>query len=195
MDGRGGVAVSFLGDGATEEGVFHETLNLASVFKLPLLFVVENNFFSSHLHISLRQPFDSICRFAEAHGVPWQRVDGNDVVELNAAATSAIEGARAGRGPALIEAVTYRWRGHVGHREDNDVGVQRQENLMHWRQRDPIQRVVNALVAAGATAPDAMDALWTECRQAVADAWTQAVADPYPEPSALLSRVFSGGGR
>jgi pyruvate dehydrogenase E1 component alpha subunit len=88
-----------------------------------------------------------------------------------------------------------RWRGHVGHREDNDVGVQRQENLMHWRQRDPIQRVVNALVAAGATAPDAMDALWTECRQAVADAWTQAVADPYPEPSALLSRVFSGGGR
>ena len=90
MDGAGGVAVSYLGDGATEEGVFHESLNFASVSKLPVIYVVENNLFSSHLHISLRQPFDSICRYAAAHGVAWQRVDGNDTVAMARAAGSAI---------------------------------------------------------------------------------------------------------
>ena len=191
MEGTGGIAVSYLGDGATEEGVFHESLNFASVFKLPVIYVVENNLFSSHLHISLRQPFDSICRFAAAHGVAWQRVDGNDTVAMSRAAGSAIAAARAGSGPQLIEAVTYRWRGHVGHREDNDVGVMRKEGLVEWKKRDPISRLVAGMVAAGHLTDTQLQADWEEFRAAVEVAWTCAASDPYPPASALLDRVYS----
>lgn len=191
MDGAGGVAVSYLGDGATEEGVFHESLNFASVFKLPVIYVVENNLFSSHLHISLRQPFDSVCRFAHAHGVAWRRVDGNDIVAMTKAAGDAIQSARTGAGPQLIEAVTYRWRGHVGHREDNDVGVARKEGLIPWKLRDPIGRLVTAMSATGLENDDSLAAAWAESRSAVEKAWAQADADPYPSANALLDRVYS----
>ena len=191
MDKAGGVAVSYLGDGATEEGVFHESLNFASVFKLPVIYVVENNLFSSHLHISLRQPFDSICRYAVAHGVPWQRVDGNDTIAMASAAGSAIAAARAGEGPQLIEAVTYRWRGHVGHREDNDVGVQRKEGHAEWKKRDPIARLASAMISAGHLTDAGLQGIWAEYRAAVETAWTQASADPYPHVSTLLTRVYS----
>ncbi len=190
LDGSGRVAVSYLGDGATEEGVFHESLNFASVFRLPVLYVVENNLFSSHLHINLRQPFDSVCRYAEAHGVTWQRIDGNDTAEVSRAAGLAIARAREGKGPQLIEAVTYRWRGHVGHREDNDVGVMRKEGLAEWKLRDPIARLATAMIAAGLATEATMAALWSECRAAVEAAWQQASADPYPAPAALLDRVY-----
>jgi TPP-dependent pyruvate/acetoin dehydrogenase alpha subunit len=191
MDKSGGVAVSFLGDGATEEGVFHESLNFASNFKLPVIYVVENNLFSSHLHIQLRQPFDSTCRFAAAHGVAWQRVDGNDIVAMSRAAGVAVAAARAGHGPQLIEAVTYRWRGHVGHREDNDVGVMRKEGLVEWKKRDPIGRLAAAMQALGHLTGEQLSALWSDYRAAVENAWLQASADPYPPARALLERVYS----
>ena len=191
MDKAGGVAVSYLGDVATEEGVFHESLNLASNFKLPVIYVVENNLFASHLHISLRQPFDSVCRFAASHGVTWQRVDGNDTVAMAKVAGQAISAARAGLGPQLIEAVTYRWRGHVGHREDNDVGVLRKEGLLDWKKRDPIARLAIAMTTAGHLTDSQLQIIWTEYRSAVEAAWTQACADPYPPISALLERVYS----
>lgn len=191
MDRAGGIAVSYLGDGATEEGVFHESLNFASVFKLPVIYVVENNLFSSHLHISLRQPFDSVCRFAAAHGVAWQRADGNDVVAMARITGSAVAAARAGSGPQLIEAVTYRWRGHVGHREDTDVGVQRKEGLTEWKMRDPICRLAAALTAAAQLTDGQLQAIWSESRATVEAAWTRAVDDPYPPPGALLDRVYS----
>ena len=101
MDGDGDVAVSLFGDGATEEGVFHESMNLASVMRLPVLFLCENNLFSSHLHIDLRQPHDSVSRYAEAHRVPWTRVDGNDVVAGGGGGGKAIAAMRA-RGRARI---------------------------------------------------------------------------------------------
>jgi len=195
MDQAGDVAVSYLGDGATEEGVFHESLNFASVFKLPAIYVVENNLFSSHLHISLRQPFDSVCRYAAAHGVSWQRVDGNDTVAMARTAGTAIAAARDGQGPQLIEAVTYRWRGHVGHREDNDVGVMRKEGLLEWKKRDPISRLATAMIAAGNLTGPELQGIWAEYRSAVETAWRQAAADPYPPDSALLDRVYSQEGR
>jgi len=191
MDAVGEIAVSYLGDGATEEGVFHESLNLASVFKLPAIYVVENNLYSSHLHISLRQPYDSVCRHAAAHGVAWQRVDGNDTVALALAAGNAIAAARAGAGPQLIEAVTYRWRGHVGHREDNDVGVERKTGHAEWKKRDPIGRLASAMITANHLTEIQLQATWTEFRSAVESAWNQASADPYPPASALLDHVYS----
>lgn len=191
MDKKGVVAISYLGDGAAEEGVFHESLNFASVFKLPVIYVVENNLFASHLHISLRQPFDSVCRFAQSHGVAWQRVDGNDTVAMAQVAGEAIAAARAGQGPQFIEAVTYRWRGHVGHREDNDVGVMRKEGLLEWKKRDPIARLATAMISARHLSETRLQDIWTEFRGAVETAWSQASSDPYPPAGALLRRVYS----
>jgi len=182
MDRNNAVAVSFFGDGATEEGVFHEAMNLASVKKLPVVFVCEHNLFSSHLHVSLRQPADSTCRYAVAHCIPWVRVDGNDVVAMTAAMAEAATHARSGKGPFYIEAVTYRWRGHVGPREDLDVGVKRKDDLELWKKRDPIARLAAALN---------LELDWRPVRHQVESAWVKAAAASEPSPSALMDRVFS----
>jgi TPP-dependent pyruvate/acetoin dehydrogenase alpha subunit len=190
MDGRGDVAVAYFGDGAMEEGAVHESLNFASQFKLPVLFVVENNLFSSHLHISERQPFDSVARFAVAHDMQFRVVDGNDVVATAQAAAELVEGARAGRGPGFLEAVTYRWRGHVGASEDQDVGVDRKEGLAQWKERDPISRLESTLVTDGVISPGALGQFEASVRSQCATAWERATADPFPEDDALLDMVY-----
>jgi pyruvate dehydrogenase E1 component alpha subunit len=190
LDGGQAVAVSFFGDGATEEGVFHESLNLAATLKLPVLFACENNFFSSHLHISLRQPKDSVCRYAEAHCVPWQRVDGNDVIAVAQAAARAFGAMRAGQGPQFLELVTYRWRGHVGPREDEDVGVKRKDDLALWKGRDPIRRLAEALIQQGCLRAEQVEQFWADVRHEVRAAWTQASRDPFPPSEALLDTVY-----
>ena len=190
MDGTQNVAVSFLGDGATEEGVFHESLNFAANFRLPVIFIVENNLFSSHLHIDLRQPYNSTCRFAEANGIPWQRVDGNDVATVSRACFSATRQARSGKGPQFIEMVTYRWRGHVGHREDLDVGVKRKDDLNLWKKRDPISRLVKGMKNKKWLKPGDLQKWTAEAEVAVQKAWDLASHDPYPKPEALLGRVY-----
>ncbi|HET8623238.1 MAG TPA: thiamine pyrophosphate-dependent dehydrogenase E1 component subunit alpha [Gemmatimonadales bacterium] len=195
FDGAGGVAVSFFGDGATEEGSFHEAMNLAAVLKAPVLFVCENNLFSSHLHIALRQPADSISRYAEAHRIPWLRVDGNDIVAIVEAARSLVEPMRDGGGPGFLEAVTYRWRGHVGPREDEDVGVQRKEDLASWKRRDPIGRLADALVAAGDLVSADVTRIRHEVRAEVAAASARAERDPYPAAESLLATVYGRPGR
>jgi pyruvate dehydrogenase E1 component alpha subunit len=193
LDGRQGLAVSWLGDGATEEGAFHESLNLAAAMQLPVLYVCENNLFSSHMHIDLRQPSNVTARFAEAHRVPWETVDGNDLVALDAAVGRAVAAIRAGGSPRFLEAVTYRWRGHVGPREDEDVGVKRKEDLSQWKGRDPIRRLADALIADDLLTPAALEAMWTEARAEVAAAWDQATADPFPPTEDLLGVVYADG--
>jgi pyruvate dehydrogenase E1 component alpha subunit len=190
MDGKGDVAVSFFGDGATEEGVFHESMNMAAALKLPVLFVCENNLFSSHLHISLRQPDDSVARYAEAHRVPSWLVDGNDVIAVASAAREAVERMRRGEGPTFIEAVTYRWRGHVGPRDDEDVGVQRKDDLAMWRQRDPVRRLHEALIGIGDARADDLARIQREALEEVDAAWAQAEEDPFPAVKDLLTRVY-----
>lgn len=191
LDGRGDIAVSFFGDGATEEGSFHESMNLARVLDAPVLFVCENNLFSSHLHISLRQPTNSVARYATAHGVPSVTVDGNDVVAVAAAVGDALVTMRTSGGPFFIECVTYRWRGHVGHREDEDVGVMRKDDLAQWKGRDPISRLVAGLEARGLYSAAEFEAADDRVRDTVDDAWDQAMRDPYPAGDQLLARVYS----
>lgn len=191
MDHGDRVGVSFFGDGATEEGVFHESMNLAATLNLPIVFVCENNLFSSHLHISLRQPNDRLARFAEAHCMLSATVDGNDVVAVSRAAHEAFAHARAGKGPAFLEAVTYRWRGHVGHREDLDVGVARADGLAQWKRRDPVRRLAEALVAARLVNEDFTLQLAREVADEVTAALIRAQQDPYPPDSALLDLVYS----
>ena len=195
LQGDGDVGVAYLGDGAVEEGVVHESLNLARMINVPAIFVVENNLFASHMHISLRQPKESTARFAAANDIPYEIVDGNDVVSVRAAAARLIERARAGHGPGFLEAVTYRWYGHVDWREDIDVGVNRSaEDVSAWRKRDPIGRLVAGLQQKGLIDADQVAAVNTEIAEEVADAWKQAQADDYPPLSALTSRVFANTG-
>jgi TPP-dependent pyruvate/acetoin dehydrogenase alpha subunit len=188
----GSVSVSYLGDGAIEEGAVHESLNLASVMRLPVLFVLENNLFSSHMHISLRQPRGSTARFAEASDIAFEVIDGNDVVTVRKAAAALIERARKGGGPGFLEAVTARWYGHVDWRDDIDVGVNRSaSDVENWRRRDPIARLRQALVNQGAPAEQWQREIESSLGQEINDAWTRALADPYPPESALLDHVYS----
>lgn len=191
LDGRGDVAVSFFGDGATEEGGFHESMNLARVLGAPVLFVCENNLFSSHLHIGLRQPFNAVGRYAQAHGVPSATVDGNDVVRVFETVQSALDVMRETGGPFLLECITYRWRGHVGHREDEDVGVARKKDHVLWKGRDPIRRLALALEARGVLSADAFAEMDADVGRDVSAAWRQATSDPFPAREELLARVYA----
>lgn len=196
LSGTDDVAVSYFGDGAVEEGVVHESLNLARILKAPVLFVVENNLFSSHMHISLRQPLAATARFAEAHDMPFEIIDGNDIVAVEAASQRLISQARAGHGPGFLEAVTARWYGHVDWREDVDVGVNRSpDDLENWRKRDPVARLVSGLRTKGAWSTAEHDELVTDISEQVRAAWAQALQDPYPPDSALLDRVYAAGAR
>jgi TPP-dependent pyruvate/acetoin dehydrogenase alpha subunit len=190
-DGKGDIAVSYFGDGACEEGGVHESLNLAATMQLPILFVCENNLFASHMFIGLRQPDNSTARFAQANCIPSATVDGNDVVAVERAAGEMIGRARQGKGPSFLEAVTYRWRGHVGPREDVDVGVTRSHDLASWKQRDPVTRLAVALELAGTLSSSEYVDMQREIRQSTSEAWTRAEQGPFPPQSALLDWVYS----
>ena len=190
MEGRGAIGVTFFGDGATEEGGFHESLNLAMTIKSPTLFVCENNLFSSHLHINLRQPHMSTSRFAAAHRLAWRLVDGNDLAAVARAANELVADMRHTHLPAYLELVTYRWRGHVGWRDDEDVGVARKSDLPQWRGRDPIRRLEQGLADAGLLGPDDLTSLHKRVDSTVRDAWERARLAPFPRAEALLDRVY-----
>jgi pyruvate dehydrogenase E1 component alpha subunit len=192
LRGRDDIAVAYFGDGAVEEGAVQESMNLAKVLGAQVLFVAENNLFSSHMHISLRQPWNSTARFAVAHGLPSEVVDGNDVLAVADAGERLVAGARSGGGPAFLEAVTYRWLGHVDWREDVDVGVARSaEDLSLWRGRDPIGRLERAMESAGFWSEDDKARMISDIGAEIAKAWDRAMTDPWPEESALLDRVYA----
>ncbi len=147
LRGEARVAVTFFGDGALEEGSVHETLNLAALYRLPLIFVCENNLYSSHLHWTERRVADNLDQAGVFHSVPSERVDGNDVQSVYDATREAVARARSGDGPSFLECRTFRWRGHVGASADQDVGVRRRGELAEWLDRDPIRRVEDRLGA------------------------------------------------
>ncbi len=186
------ISVAYFGDGAVEEGVVHESFNLARVQNVPVLFVVENNLFASHMHISLRQPSDMISRFATANDIPHRLVDGNDVVAIANAAAELVANARSGKGPGFLEAVTYRWYGHVDWRDDIDVGVHRsQTEVENWRARDPVRRLSTAMVNANMWSVEQETALNRQLDAQIKTDWERAMNDPYPEAAATLSRVYA----
>ena len=186
------IGVAYIGDGAVEEGVVHESFNLAKIQNAPMLFVIENNLFASHMHISLRQPSDMIARFATANDIPYELVDGNDVVAVAQAAKRLINDIRSGKGPRLLELVTYRWYGHVDWRDDVDVGVERSlEDIDNWKARDPIARLSGAMMAAGFWSQSQEDEHDQKLEGEINKAWNKAMSDPYPSPDATLKYVYS----
>jgi pyruvate dehydrogenase E1 component alpha subunit len=193
LDGGKDVAVSYFGDGASEEGVLHESLNLAASQQLPVLFVCENNLYSSHLDIQQRQPADSIARFGRAHQVASETVDGNDVLAVRDAAGRLIKTAREQRKPGFLEAVTYRWRGHVGPNEDIDVGVRRSASeLDAWKRRDPIARLKEGMIARGFISEAQFTELQADVGEQVKSLCDKAEAAAYPDGAALLDLVYAG---
>jgi TPP-dependent pyruvate/acetoin dehydrogenase alpha subunit len=187
------VAIAYFGDGAIEEGVVHESLNLASTLKLPIIFVVENNLFASHMHISLRQPLSSTSRFAIANSIEHKIIDGNNILDVSGAAKQLIDNARDHSAPGFLELVTHRWYGHVDWREDVDVGVNRSNaDLEAWRLRDPIKRLSDALIAAKTLTSQDLDLLENEINISIDSFWNQALSDGYPGSEALLSCVYAG---
>ena len=185
------VAIAYLGDGAMEEGVVHESLNLARMQSAPVIFVVENNLFASHMHISKRQPLNSIARFAESNDIDYTVIDGNDVTSISNASKAFTDKARSGAGPSLIEAITYRWYGHVDWREDIDVGVNRSaSDLQEWRQRDPIERLKRSLIETGQLTVEDASNLENVIQNEINSAWEAALLAPYPEVSSILDRVY-----
>lgn len=184
-----GVAVTFFGDGAVEEGRFYESLNLASLYRLPVLFVCENNLYASHMPLGARQRNPHIYRHAQSFDMPGFQVNGNDVFAVYQTAQEAVERARGGEGPTLIECRTYRWRGHVGPHYDLDKNIRDPEEWEAWQARCPIRRLGQALVAEGLQTEEELDAILGEIDKSVENAWSFARRSPSPDQTELLAYV------
>jgi TPP-dependent pyruvate/acetoin dehydrogenase alpha subunit len=177
MDGRDDVAVTFFGDGTVEEGIFHETLNFAVMRRAPVLFVCENNGFSTHARLEVRQPVAvPIHARGASYGMPSRLVDGNDVFAVRDAAREAVAHCRRGAGPFFLECTTYRWRAHVGPLWDYDMGYRSKAEVDSWIVRCPIRRAAERL----AIAPDRMAALERACQSEVNAAVAAARLAPFP---------------
>lgn len=187
------VAVAFFGDGATDEGDFHESLNLAALYRLPVLFVCENNLYSTHLTLKERRVKDNIVESAALHGLPGVVVDGNDATAVYQTAHQAVQRARIGEGPTLLECRTYRWRGHVGPAADLEVGTDRRRELDDWQRRDPIAQCRGLLKVHGLSS-EVFDRLEAEIRREIDEAVSFARLSPAPDESELLQHVYARGG-
>lgn len=145
MQDKKNVSVVFFGDGVTNEGVLYESLNFAALKKLPVLFVCENNFYSTHMHISKIQAIKSLYKIGELFNIPSYQIDGYNVVEVYSQANQAIKYLRKGNGPVFIEALTYRWRGHVGPNWDLDKPIRAKDEVYFWVKNCTIQRFEDLL--------------------------------------------------
>jgi pyruvate dehydrogenase E1 component alpha subunit len=174
---RGGdaAALTFFGDGATNIGTFHEALNMASVWKAPTVFVIENNLYGEYSPIRDTTPIDDLADRAKAHGMPGVIVDGQDVEAVHQAVSEALARGRAGDGPTLIEAKTYRYRGHS---RTDPAKYRKPGELEQWRERDPITLLGARLAADGLLDEAAQEALHDEVQQQVDDAATEAAQAP-----------------
>lgn len=181
------ISVVFFGDGATGAGAFHETLNLAALWKLPVFFVCENNGYAEFTSREEHSKVALVRRFAEPYEMPADTIDGNDVLVVLAAAGEAIGKVRAGDGPYLLECMTYRMAGHfVG----DPQHYRSKEELAAWRDKDPIERLRRHLLQSGIAASE-LDSAGESVRQEVQRAADAARAAPRPNPVDVLAEVYS----
>lgn len=188
MLGKPGIVACFFGDGAACQGRFQESLNLAAVWTLPILYVCENNQWQAFVHRKETMLADGIAGQAAALGVESAVVDGNDPLAVFDAARSAIDAIRRTGKPFLLEAMTYRLRGHF---EPDDQGYVDQTELAHWRERDPILRLRGRLERDGGLTAEGIAAIEGRVRAAMEAAAAFADASPYPGPDALTSDVYA----
>ncbi len=185
---RNNVAVSFFGDGAVNEGVFHESVNIGAVWNLPVIYVCENNLYGASTHITKVMKITDIAERVKSYGIPGISVDGNDVIAVYQAAGDAFVRARNGNGPTLLECRTYRRGGHS--RGDSNMYRDKQEEKA-WLTRDPIILLQNFLKEKGIAADDNFVRIDGEVKQAIKDAVSFAEQSPFPEPDDALRDVWT----
>ena len=182
-EGKGRIAAVFLGDGATEEGVFHESLNFAALQRLPVLFVCENNFYAIHTPLAKRWATRRLCERVETYGIPTRLIADADVFAIRQAAAEAVGPMRTGAGPAFLECQAYRWREHVGPAEDYDAGYRTREELRPWQERDSVEATGASLDPAVRFQVD------QEIEIAIAAALDFAGNSPFPQAEELYTNV------
>ena len=189
MEGKGGVAVSFFGDGASNAGPFHECLNIAATWKLPMLYVCENNLYAAQTSAAATHAQSDVAARAAGYGIPGVVVDGNDVFAVYQAANAAVARARSGGGPTLIECKTYRWRAHTerkGQPDPRDKG-----EVEAWKGKDPIALLVRQLREQGELNDSGLQTMERDVTAALEGAAAFAEASPFPAPEQATDDVFS----
>jgi pyruvate dehydrogenase E1 component alpha subunit len=182
------IAVVFLGDGATEEGVFYESLNFAAVRNLPVLFVCENNAYSVYSPLSCRQPKErKIFKVAESLGVNSFEMDGNDVIPMLEKIGQAVHSVRKMGCPVLIECHTYRWREHCGPNFDDDLNYRDKLEVQNWRAKDPIKKLISELDLTEVEVKKIREQIDIE----VKNAFDYAKASPFPDASEAYKDEFA----
>lgn len=188
LRGTDQVVACFFGDGASNQGTFHEAINLAAVWSLPVLFVCENNLYAMGTRQSRVMLIENIADRAKAYGISGIAVDGNDVVAVFEGAKEAVERARQGEGPTLMECKTYR---HKGHSRFDPAAYRPKQEVDAWLKKDPIATFQTRLVDMGILSEASVEQLVQDCRKAVDDATTFALESVFPEPEEALEDVYS----
>jgi 2-oxoisovalerate dehydrogenase E1 component len=187
--GNGRVSVGFFGDGAMNNGAFHEGLNLAAIWDLPVIYVCENNMYATEVPFAYATRNVDVAERARTYGMPGIQVDGNDVIAVYEAAEAAVARGRAGLGPTLIEARTYRTRPHAeGMR---DAGYRTADEIDEWKHRDPIASLRKGVIDRGLASDEEFDAIDADIKAIVADALKFATDSPFPDPSTATLHIFS----
>ena len=188
MRGEDRVVACFFGDGAANEGAFHEAVNLAAIWKLPVVFICENNKYGMSFSTEKSMAIENISERAAGYGIPGVTVDGNDLDAVYDAVSAAVARARAGEGPTLVENLTYRWKGH----SKSDKNLYRtKEEIADWRSRDPILRFEAQVKEAGVLSDEEVQAVRTQAMEQMRNAVREANAAPDADPSDLLDAVFA----
>ena len=186
--GTGAVSVAFFGDGATNIGAFHEAMNLASIWKLPAIFVCENNLYGEYSPIASTTPIDRLADRARAYAMAAEVVDGNDALAVRAVAITASERARKGDGPTFIEALTYR---HLGHSRSDPATYRPEGELETWLERDPLTVMRRSLLDLKLASEPELEEVVREANGAVDEAAERALAWEEPMPESRLTDVYS----
>jgi pyruvate dehydrogenase E1 component alpha subunit len=190
LEGKGRVAVSFFGDGASNAGPFHESLNIAAAWKLPMIYVCENNHWAAQTPSTATLALPDVASRAAAYGMPGVVVDGNDVLAVYEAAAEAVARARAGEGPSLIECKSYRWRAHTERKEQLDRRPP--DEIEAWKAKDPIKRMVEYLKGQqGQLSDEEFQAMDREILARIEKSVVFAKASPFPAPEKALEDVFA----
>lgn len=187
FNGRGQVAVCFFGDGASNQGTFHESLNLASIWKLPVIYVAENNGYAESTPVTYHLSCRDIAERAVGYDMPGVTVDGLNVLAVYEAAEEAIARARRGEGPSLIECKTYRYYGHF---EGDTITYRTKEELASFMARDPIQALRQSLQDHAMASTEELDAIDKQAQARIDEAWRFAEAAPLPAPEEALTDVY-----
>ncbi|HLI09410.1 MAG TPA: thiamine pyrophosphate-dependent dehydrogenase E1 component subunit alpha [Ktedonobacteraceae bacterium] len=182
------ICLCIFGDGAANEGAFHESINLAAVWDLPVVFLCENNQYGMSMATRRAMRNETVAQRAAGYGIPGERVDGNNVLAVYAAVSVAVQRARDGQGPSLIESLTYRYKGHA--KSDQNLYRTRDE-IREWQKRDPIQYFVNLLIAGGKLDQAGAKQEEAAAYAAVEEAYQFALGSADPDPETLLEGVYA----